>query len=554
MKCSEAADWVAYLKGELPETQCASARAHGGRCAACARDLARADAVLRTLGTVETVEPAPDFTDRVRRAFLAAHPQFPLRRGAARARPSAWEAFKARLGAVPSWALSLAVHVVLLSGVAILLFAPAGPEEETTLAVVRSNPRKAREVPRWQGFEGQEIRGVRRIGVPRDPDPTPAHVERGNEIIRPRPRPTLNEVPINTKDWEGVLQPVRKNLFLAFVVNRTTEKAARVKECGGEKAAAAARRGLAWLASQQSSDGRWDPRALGGDPSYEVGLTGLAALAFLAEGHAPSRGEFASTVERAVNYLRSRQKMSGLVGEDTGHYLYNHALGALALLECHLMTRDQALALPVSMAVGYALKAQNSEGGWDYDFGGPHSDTSVTGWMVLLLRMAFEDGNRDVLSSLVLANKRLVAVTDSEGKVGYRTRLDFPNGPYATTAVGMLSYLLSTPVPESSLLGKQAAVLIEGLRFLPVAPDPPDPLRRDLYFWYFGSLALRQYGQVEWEQWQGAVRDPLLKTQQADGSWNRAFDRWSRYGGQVYTTAMGVLILGTPWRYPRLLQ
>jgi hypothetical protein len=79
-------------------------------------------------------------------------------------------------------------------------------------------------------------------------------------------------------------------------------------------------------------------------------------------------------------------------------------------------------------------------------------------------------------------------------------------------------------------------------------------LENDLYFAHFGSLAMHQVGGDAWARWWPTVRSALLKSQQPDGAWPADFDRWHGYGGQVYTTAMGALILETPVRYPRLAE
>ena len=157
-----------------------------------------------------------------------------------------------------------------------------------------------------------------------------------------------------------------------------------------------------------------------------------------------------------------------------------------------------------------------------------------------------------MIPSLVGAYGRLQAMTDSEGKVGYRGRLQFPNGYHALTAVGMLSHQFSTHTPDPDVLAKQSALLLE--RSPIPGLEPPYFTMNDLYFAYFGSLAMHQQGGEAWAKWWAPLRDRLLKTQQPEGSWPGNFDRWYAYGGQVYTTAISALILETPIRYPRLSE
>ena len=50
----------------------------------------------------------------------------------------------------------------------------------------------------------------------------------------------------------------------------------------------------------------------------------------------------------------------------------------------------------------------------------------------------------------------------------------------------------------------------------------------DLYYWYYGSLSLRQVGGPAWESWSGALKQ-VVPSQLSDGSW--AAD--TKWGGMV---------------------
>jgi hypothetical protein len=84
-----------------------------------------------------------------------------------------------------------------------------------------------------------------------------------------------------------------------------------------------------------------------------------------------------------------------------------------------------------------------------------------------------------------------------------------------------------------------------------------DPLDgRDLIYWHFGSLALHRIGGKDWELWVKDLHGALLGSQRRDGvlcgelgSWDPD-DAWSSQGGRVYATAINVLTLLTPWRFP----
>lgn len=546
MKCEKSGEIVAYLKGEVEEAEREPLRLHFESCPVCAKELARFDRTLKAFGKLEKVEPSTGFAWNVRQAFAAAHPEF-LERNRPRQRPASWwESLRAHFDFVPAWAVSVAVHVLLLAVAAILFLSPKSEEEELRDASIQAKPRKHQGGPEWRG-DGPKRRSAdispydvndpsRDFRPDPDPDPDPKHRHPERDPFKPMDR----------KSWDQRLP--KDNRILAFLESRTNEKAKEAlrKLYGGEENAPAVRRALDWLAREQQPDGRWTY----GRRDYEVGLTGLALLAFLADGHTPSTGEHRAVVEKGLNFLLAEQKANGLVGRPEGHYLYDHAIAALALLEAYLMTRSGSLQVAVSAAVAFTVSAQNATGGWGYVHRSTENDTSVAGWQIFLLRTALMSGDKSVIPALYLARDRTALLTDSEGKVGYRARLQFPNGYHALTAVGMLSHVMSNPSPDENLLARQSKLLLEVPPI--VSTEPQGYAANDLYFAYFGTLAIFQCGGDAWAEWYPVLKKKLLEAQAKDGSWPSGFDKWSGYGGQVYTTAMSALVLEAPWRYPRL--
>jgi hypothetical protein len=531
MSCNKPYDVVAYLKGELDPSEQAPAREHVDACDSCRKDVAKLDRVLHALGKMETVEATPDFRWRVRQAFVTAHPEF-IERPIPAERPTLWAAFKAQFSFVPAWSVSLAAHAVLLA-IAVAMFAsPENPEDKFNDQSLRVQP-KGKMVPPYPNAHATT------------PDQTNRERDyRPPEKVDPRPKPLIDEA----IDWKRAKV---NSPFATFVAGRTLDKEERRRAYGGDGTAEAVTRGLAWLASQQEPDGRWSAQKFGGLREYEVGITSLALLSFLADGHTPQTGKHADTVKRGIAWLLSQQRVTGLVGAEHGNYMYNHGVAALALIECWMMTGEESLKLPADSAVSFTMAAQNKFDGWDYQRSGFDTDTSVGGWQIHVLRLARESGSDIVVPNLIRAGGRLVDLTASDGMVGYRTRAPGPNGPYALTALGTFAYLMSKSVPETSLVEKYKIQLQRGL---PVHNLTGDRKSSDLYFLYWGSLAAHQMGDPLWSEWNAAVKPAVLKAQQADGSWAANADRWSQHGGQIYTTAMGTLVLETYYRYPRLAR
>jgi hypothetical protein len=558
MKCDKSIEITAYLKGEAPEAEREPLRLHFESCPVCSKELEKFDRLLKALGKMETVDPSPGFRWRVREAFLRAHPEF-LEAPKPSEPLTLWQSLRQSFAYVPAWAISVAAHVILMATAAILFFTPKSTEEVERERIIQAKPRQPGgappEFPSPGGFRGKGGPDFR------------AHVEDAPRVerdftenpVRPDiklpPPPTRNrDEKFDSKQFERVQR--KDKTLLAFLSGRVSETQRRDMRqvYSGEGTEKAIRAALDWLARNQQPNGSWPAVKVddGSDSNYTIGLTGLSLLAFLAEGHTGKSGDYPRTVQKGLEYLLGEQRQSGRIGADQGNYMYNHALGGLALLEAYLMTKDESLAVPASLAVAYTVQAQNEEGGWGYTSRSIENDTSVGGWQVLLLRVALLGGNQGVIGSLLRAHDRVKAMTDAEGKVGYRMRSQYPNGYLGLTAVGMLSLQLSHHTPDRDVLAKQADVLLER----PAVPgvEPAHFMMNDLYFAYFGSLAMHQYGEGAWAKWWSPLRDKLLKTQTAEGSWPANFDRWWAKGGQVYTTAMATLVLETPVRYPRLFD
>jgi len=562
MKCDKAAEITAYLKGETPEAEREPLRTHFESCDFCSKELERFDRTLKALGRMESVDPSPGFRWRVREAFLRAHPEF-LEPPRAPEPLTLWQSLRHSLAYVPAWAISVAAHVILMALAAIVFFTPKSEEQKLEEKIIQAvPPRKGPappEFPEQGGGRGKH--GDKRARIdpempPVEPNFTP-DPQPGPGIIGPKQPRKPSEERNDPKLYDRVLKKDR--YLLAFLAGRISESQRKTMRItfSGEGTEPAIRSALDWLARNQQPNGSWPSPAFkdkkeGFDYSYSIGLTGLALLAYLAEGHTHRTGDYTRTVQKGIDYLLSEQRRVGRIGVDQGNYMYNHALGALALLEAYMMTREETLALPSSMAVNYTVQAQNEDGGWGYTSRSDENHTTVGGWQILLLRVALLGGNQGVISSLLRAHDRVMAMTDSEGKVGYRMRSEFPNGYLGLTAVGMLSHQLSTHTPDPDVLARQADVLLE--RAPVPGVEPAHFMMNDLYFAYFGSLAMHQYGDKGWAKWWSPLRDKLLKTQSADGSWPANFDRWWAQGGQVYSTAMAALILETPVRYPRLFD
>jgi len=127
-------------------------------------------------------------------------------------------------------------------------------------------------------------------------------------------------------------------------------------------------RGLEWLAGQQSRIGHWSAR--GG--KYPTAMTALAGMALLAEGSTTTQGRYASNIRGAVDYLTSRGRSNGLIGDPVrdDRYTYGHGFSMLFLSQIlgeeEDAERRAELVDILTRAVVFTGEAQTPAGGWGY--------------------------------------------------------------------------------------------------------------------------------------------------------------------------------------------
>ena len=232
------------------------------------------------------------------------------------------------------------------------------------------------------------------------------------------------------------------------------EKRTDKKRHGGAAYSRLAEKGLDWLVKHQQEDGSWSSHRLPAacansnrkavcdefshsghvkGPEADVGLTGLALLAFAGRGNTYLEAEdakYKTAIDRAVKWLtevqisdeKAKAEYRGFIGrekdrkqaEDTS--MYGHAIATLALCELLLGTGDkERLAAPTQAAVDWCLRAQNPGFGWHYGYSDGKSATPSTIW----------------LSTAVLLGEECV-------KAGL---IDLKRERFATSRTGTLSWL-----------------------------------------------------------------------------------------------------------------
>lgn len=296
-------------------------------------------------------------------------------------------------------------------------------------------------------------------------------------------------------------------------------------------------RGLTWLASHQQPDGCYGPLSQYGP---HVGLTGLAGLAFLADGNTPGRGRYAQQVEGCIAFIVAHSSESGLLAAQSSHGpMYDHGFATLFLAEVYGMSPHSQLHETLRKAVRVIVASQNDEGGWRYQPVRADADISVTVCEVMALRAARNAGlyvDKTVIDRAVEYIKR---AQNPDG--GFRYMLNSGGSQFARSAGGVAALQYAGLYQGEEIERGLGYVL----RFLPPYEQTPPHY---FYGQYYAAQAMYLAGDSYWQQWWPAIRRELLEKQEPEGHWP------TQEAGPEYGTAMALIILQIPNRLLPIFQ
>ncbi|MCA8953104.1 MAG: hypothetical protein KDE27_26570 [Planctomycetes bacterium] len=345
-------------------------------------------------------------------------------------------------------------------------------------------------------------------------------------------------------------------------------RAARRSAYRQPKVHEAVRAGITWLVEHQSEKGNWDADGFmardpkgqecdgAGQARMDVGVTALALLALLAQAD-PLHAE---ATHRAAEWLADQQiARSGLFERAVTDFVYPQAIATLAMAEAAAMFGRERYLEVARKGVAMLASHRKPGMGWRYT---PRddSDTSVTSWCVAAYRAALEAGIEVAPEDVAEALAWLESVTNaSNGHAGYTRRDEAsarlagehsvrfpPELGEALTAAAMNTRTLVGVPPDTRLSAAGARLLLAKL------PEWNVPAGKiDFYYWYHATEAVAALPLAAQRQWTRALHGALLRWQREDGAYSGSWDPvgvWSEHGGRVYSTAMCVLMLSSPYR------
>jgi len=331
---------------------------------------------------------------------------------------------------------------------------------------------------------------------------------------------------------------------------------------GSEQTEAAVARALDWLVRHQHADGHWsfahqkedcgpectDPGTLDQAPKA---ATALVLMALLGAGQTPESGSLRKEVALGLNWLRRHMVYGGPAPgayEPEAQDMPGHAWATIVLCEACEVARDRANTLAAGKAVQLIAISQNPDGGWGnrpprQNQSRDASTLKATAWNLLALAAA-QRANLRLHPQILGRARQFVKAATSRRQRGLIRAAPDMDDPGAKALLALAAHRLGWDKDDAELAG-----LIDQLRG--TAPDTEGA------FWlnWVRAELLRDCGGPDWQSWNRALQDYLLKTQQSDGhaagSWYVGGKHWgNRPGGRLFCTAFGALSLEVYYRYP----
>lgn len=324
-----------------------------------------------------------------------------------------------------------------------------------------------------------------------------------------------------------------------------------VKPRSPERMELATQAGLRYIVSRQQADGSF------ACDKYPAAVTGLACLALLSNRDDRLPASHEDALQRGIRYLLQQQAPNGMVGIS----MYEHAIAALAVLQRLGMGAPDddprlnafgAKALELTLNAQAVTRSRRNAGGWTYDATDPESDLSNTSWQLLLLYSARQCGY--AIDPLHFRNAReYVDRCAQKDGYGYTPPYTKRSGKSYRSLTGVALFLKEILDPGSM---EQEPDVVRWLT--DVRPSWGGSQYRGYYFCsaFYLTQGIFQIGGDLWDTYYDRVVAILLERQESDGHWPFPPDNLeeSRKAGEVYATAMGVLLLSLEKQYLPIYQ
>ena len=292
------------------------------------------------------------------------------------------------------------------------------------------------------------------------------------------------------------------------------------------------RKGLDWVASNQKSLGHWSA------PNYPTAMAALAGTALISSGSTTTQGPYAANIRKTVDYLSTKSRANGLIGDPQtdNRYTYGHGFSMLFLSQVLGEEEDQdrrdELVDVLTRAADFSAKAQTKSGGWGYVSardGSDFDEGSTTITQVQGLRGCRNAGIPVPGEVIEKAKKYIYGCKNQDGGISYSSRNRGSSRPAITAAALAALYNAgdydSEQVPPMLKYCKQTLHDLNGRSFG----------HWHYTYLYYSQVVYRQ-GKEQWAPFRDRLYNKILNEQSAAGSWSGNI-------GPIYVTSCNLIML-----------
>lgn len=522
-----------YLKNEATPDIQAQVEEHLDSCLPCVQEKKNLTEMLSLFKQIAWIEPSERFYGQMSEKFAVTFAEHPLDETEGNILENAcfavWDFFRYQVRHQPFWCLSTMAHAAIVLVLAMIFL-----NSQSSISQEELNYQVSLELPK---ISEQELA----TSATRNKD-----LRKPEEIEQALSTPFSQNIAFPTLLWlQKRLHPETKKQTLAFLEEQTSSLRDRI-----------VMEGLQFLQSCQDADGSFRVES----PSENrLHVSALALLVFLAEGNTHNHGEFQEVVRQGIRFLLRQQRISGqhkgLIDSSTPEqYLYHHSLATYVLLENYYLSgaKDSKLYEEfLKDALSYLLKYQIPDGGWSKSSTGKFSTLAVSSWPMTVLQLAtpfhLPDQEEVVLPRARNFLKRLLRTNGTMANKTYETDEGvemIARGAFCAQWLGQTF--------SADILQQQIQFIQKHQEQL----EKQQSLGETLDFWYYGSLACSLYSQQQGELWSHWFKTliPLVSRAQIQLGSNQgavivSLKTASLSEGAVYSTALSLLSLQTPYRY-----
>lgn len=293
-------------------------------------------------------------------------------------------------------------------------------------------------------------------------------------------------------------------------------------------------KGLQWLSRNQSSRGQWNTQV------YPTALAALAGTAMICSGSTTTQGPYARQIARATDYLLTKARDNGLIGDPQtdSRYTYGHGFSMLFLSQVlgeeGLIDRREELVEVLTKAVEFSGNAQTPAGGWGYVSareGSNFDEGSTTITQVQGLRGCRNAGIPVQSEIIERAKDYIYRCKNADGGISYSSRQTGSSRPAITAAA--LAALYNAGDYDSEHVPDMWAYTKQSLHDL---SDAARSFGHWHYTYLYYSQVVYRQGEELWLPFRVKLYDRIMADQHAEGYWEGQIH-------PVYVTACNLIML-----------